>query len=82
MVDRTAFRRLNPNHILPVPVPPKVDDVAGAASDPRFTQAQYDEFGNFIPVPLPVIPSRNISYFLTMKNIDVSHHRYPGSTVH
>ncbi|KAF8186777.1 hypothetical protein BJ912DRAFT_451923 [Pholiota molesta] len=74
MVDRAAFRRLNQNHILPIPVPPKADDVAGGANDPRFHLAagsgvgdprlyrpEYDEFGNYIPPPLVAAPSDTLA---------------------
>ncbi|KAF9482979.1 P-loop containing nucleoside triphosphate hydrolase protein [Pholiota conissans] len=71
MVDRATFRRLNPNHILPVPVPPKVDD-ASLANNGRFNNninlnniphfpPQYDEYGGIIPHVFPAIPLNNLA---------------------
>ena len=56
MVDRATFRRLNPNHTLPTPVPPKMaGDSDAATSDPRFrTPNGFDEYGN--PLPFPPVP--------------------------
>ncbi len=56
MVDRATFRRLNPNHTLPTPVPPKMaGDSDAATSDPRFrTPNGFDEFGNPLPYPPPI----------------------------
>lgn len=55
MVDRSTFRRLNPNHTLPAPVPPQVDDNLGVPRDPRFgNEIAVDEWGT--PIPQPPLP--------------------------
>lgn len=65
MVDRATFRRLNPNYVLPTPVPPKVEDNAHIKTNNRFGQQhqQVDPYGN--PIPMPIVPVQNLgTHFL------------------
>lgn len=67
MVDRATFRRLNPNHTLPVPVPPKMaGDSDDSMSDPRFgAHNGFDEWGNPLPsLPMPQITGAFRHYIL------------------
>ncbi|KAF9527921.1 P-loop containing nucleoside triphosphate hydrolase protein [Crepidotus variabilis] len=73
IVDRSTFRRVNVNYPLPAPVEPKVEESgessAGEDSFNRF--AQYDEYGNLIPVPLPSDPSNgNFNIVQTVSDDD------------
>jgi len=52
MVDRATFRRLNTNYQMPIPIPPKSEEIPGAQVDHRFGP-QFDMYGN--PVPPPVV---------------------------
>ncbi|KAF8882735.1 P-loop containing nucleoside triphosphate hydrolase protein [Gymnopilus junonius] len=78
MVDRATFRRLNPNYVLPTPVPPKVEDNVDTKTNTRFNQPpQYDSYGNPLP-PLQV--NQNLGIFLmpssaSSSEIDLPHLR-------
>ncbi|KAJ2912404.1 hypothetical protein MD484_g8012, partial [Candolleomyces efflorescens] len=50
MIDRSTFRRLNPNYNFPQPVPPKAEVVD--PTNPR--NNQYDAYGNYIEPPQPL----------------------------
>ncbi|RXW20918.1 hypothetical protein EST38_g4942 [Candolleomyces aberdarensis] len=50
MIDRSTFRRLNPNYNFPQPVPPKVEVVD--PTNPR--NNMYDAYGNYIQPPQPL----------------------------
>jgi len=53
MVDRSTFRRLNPNYQFPTPVVPKVADNTPADNN-RFNahNPNYDMHGNLVHLPI------------------------------
>ncbi|TFK33149.1 P-loop containing nucleoside triphosphate hydrolase protein [Crucibulum laeve] len=51
MIDRTSFKRQNPNYVFPLPVPPKAK-----TTDPRSPWgSSIDEYGHPLP-PMPPMP--------------------------